>query len=92
METVDDGCRSDICVATQAHLEVVSLLSIVLAMLVILALAVGIVVYVAFPHRGEPVPHAPWLGDGMDRIAKAVPALQGSPERSPERSPEHQRS
>lgn len=29
---------------------------------VTLLLAVGVVLYVAFPARGLPVPHLPWLG------------------------------
>ena len=35
------------------------MLAIVLAMLVILLLAAAVVVYVAFPHRGEDVPRRP---------------------------------
>ena len=35
---------------------------LVVAMLVILVLAGLVVLYVAFPHRGEDVPHVPWLG------------------------------
>ena len=37
--------------------------TLVIAMLVILVLAALVVLYVAFPHRGEDVPAAPWLGD-----------------------------
>ena len=37
---------------------------LVVAMLVILVLAGLVVLYVAFPHRGEDVPAAPWVGDG----------------------------
>ena len=36
---------------------------IVLAMLGIVALACLVVVYVAYPHRGEEMPSAPWVGE-----------------------------
>ncbi len=40
---------------------------LVLLMLAILLVAGAVVVYVAFPHRGEEVPGAPWLGEAMQR-------------------------
>ncbi len=49
---------------------------IVLMMLGILLVAGVVVVYVAFPHRGEDIPGAPWLGDAMNRAADAVPVLE----------------
>ena len=49
--------------------------AIVLAMLVIVALAAVVVVYVAFPHRGEDVPAAPWLGDAMAKAVDALPTV-----------------
>ena len=49
--------------------------AIVLAMLVILLLAAVVVVYVAFPHRGEDVPGVPWVGDAMTKAVEAVPTL-----------------
>ena len=48
---------------------------ILLMMLGILLVAGVVVVYVAFPHRGEDIPGAPWLGDAMNRAADAVPVL-----------------
>jgi hypothetical protein len=33
-----------------------------MALLLTLLIAAGVVVYVAFPHRGFSVPNAPWLG------------------------------
>jgi hypothetical protein len=51
-------------------------LLIVTAMLVILALAALVLVYAAFPHRGQTVPGAPWLGDAMGRAAEAAPVLE----------------
>jgi len=52
---------------------------IVLMMLGILLVAGVVVVYVAFPHRGEDIPGAPWLGDAMNRAADAVPVLEEEP-------------
>ncbi len=54
------------------------MLAIVLTMLFILLVASAIVVYVAFPHRGEDVPNAVWLGDVMTRAADALPTLDES--------------
>jgi hypothetical protein len=50
--------------------------AIVIAMLVILAVAAVVVVYVAYPHRGEELPAAPWLGDAMSRAADAMPTVE----------------
>jgi len=50
-------------------------LSIVLAMIAILAIATAVVVYVAYPHRGEEVPHTPWVGEAMRRGVDALPTL-----------------
>lgn len=49
---------------------------IIVTMGVILALCGVIAVFVAFPHRGEEIPGAPWLGDAMSRAADAVPVLE----------------
>ena len=51
------------------------MLVVVLMMLAILLVAGIVTLYVAFPHRGEDVPGAPWLGDAMNRAADAVPVL-----------------
>jgi hypothetical protein len=53
---------------------------IVVAMLVILVLAGGVVLYVAFPHRGEDVPHVPWLGRLMRRGVDSAPTLENTAE------------
>jgi hypothetical protein len=50
-------------------------LSIVIAMFVILLLAGAVVLYVAFPHRGEDVPGVPWVGEAMGKAVGAVPTL-----------------
>jgi hypothetical protein len=50
---------------------------ILVSMLVIVVLAALVLVYAAFPHRGEAVPGAPWLGDAMERATDAAPVLDG---------------
>jgi hypothetical protein len=54
-------------------------LVIALAMLVILVLAGLVVTYAAYPHRGEELPAAPWLGDAMAKAVDAAPTLPGEP-------------
>ncbi len=49
---------------------------ILLMMLGILLVAGLVFVYVAFPHRGEDIPGAPWLGDAMNRAVDAVPVVK----------------
>jgi len=51
-------------------------LMLTIAMIVILALAGLVVTYVAFPHRGEDIPGAPWLGDAMAKANDKLPKLQ----------------
>lgn len=51
------------------------MLFIVLAVLLSLAVAGLVVVYVAYPHRGEKVPYAPWLGEAMERAVDAAPVI-----------------
>ena len=53
---------------------------LVVAMLVILVLAGLVVLYVAFPHRGEDVPHTPWVGDAMRRGVHKLPTLDNQRE------------
>jgi hypothetical protein len=55
-------------------------LAIVVLMVGILLIAGTVVVYVAFPHRGEDIPGAPWLGDAMSRAADAVPTVEDDAE------------
>lgn len=59
------------------------MLIIVFVMLVILVLCGLIVTFVAFPHRGEEVPAAPWLGEAMARAADAVPTIAGEDAQPP---------
>ena len=51
------------------------MLFVIVMMLLIVALAAGIGVYVAFPHRGEDVPRASWLGRVMRKGVEALPTL-----------------
>ncbi len=57
------------------------LISILVAMLVIMSLAGVVVLYVAFPHRGEEMPHAPWVGDAMRKGVEMLPTLDNQQER-----------
>jgi hypothetical protein len=59
-------------------------ISILVAMLAILVLAALVVVYVAYPHRGEEMPNLPWVGDAMKKGVDALPTLDN------QREQEHQ--
>jgi hypothetical protein len=59
-------------------------LFIVISMLVIVAVAGLVVTFVAFPHRGEDIPGASWLGDGMAKAADALPTIDPEAEESEE--------
>lgn len=52
-----------------------AVLSILLAMLAVMALAGLVVLYVAFPYRGEDVPHSPWVGDALRKGVDKLPTL-----------------
>ena len=52
---------------------------IVVAMVVIVLLAGVVVVYVAFPHRGEDLPGVPWLGRLMRKGAQSLPTVDPEP-------------
>jgi hypothetical protein len=53
---------------------------LVIAMLVALVLAGLVAVYVAFPHRGEDVPHLPWVGHLLRKGVDNVPTLDNTAE------------
>jgi hypothetical protein len=57
-------------------------LSIVITMLVILALAGVVVLYVAYPYRGEEVPHTPWVGDALRKGVDALPTVDNLRDRT----------
>lgn len=54
--------------------------TLVIAMLVILVLAGLVVLYVAFPHRGESIPAAGWLGKVMRKGVDSAPTLDNTAE------------
>jgi hypothetical protein len=58
-------------------------------MVLILATAAGVVVYVAYPHRGEEVPGAPWLGDAMQRGVDTFGELFDGPTADRDREHSH---
>lgn len=60
------------------------MLYLIVVMLVILAIAGAVVLYAAYPHRGERLPAAPWLGDAMSRAVDSLPTVE--PEATEERS------
>lgn len=49
---------------------------LIIAMLLTLVVAAFVVVYVAFPHRDQEVPGAPWLGEAMKRGVERMPTLE----------------
>ncbi len=58
----------------------------VVIMIVILAVAGAVVLYAAYPHRGEELPGAPWIGDVMSRAVDKLPTV--APEETEERRSE----
>lgn len=56
------------------------MLTVAFVMLAILALAGLVVLYVAFPHRGEEIPAVPWVGDAMRKGADALPTIDETDE------------
>ena len=56
---------------------------LVVTMVVVLVLAGLVVVYVAFPHRGEDVPHVPWLGRVLRKGVETAPTLDNTAEPVP---------
>ena len=56
-----------------------------LTMLGILILAGIVVLYVAFPHRGEDMPHTPWVGEALRKGVEKLPTLDNQREWERER-------
>jgi hypothetical protein len=64
------------------------MVAILLTMLLIVLVAGLVVVYVAFPHRGEEVPRTPWVGEAMRKGVDKLPTLDNQRQRddvSPDR-------
>ena len=59
---------------------------LLLVLLAALALAGLVVAYVAYPHRGEEMPRAPWLGEAMKKGVEALPTLDNGRARAGQRS------
>ena len=57
------------------------MLLLLLAMTAILVVAGAVFVYVAYPHRGQQVPNAAWLGDAMRKGVDRLPTLDNQAER-----------
>lgn len=51
------------------------MLPIVIAMLAIVLVAVGVVAYVVWPHRGEKMPVVPVVGSVMRKGVDSLPTL-----------------
>lgn len=54
------------------------MLWIMLTMLGIVALAAVVVVYVAYPYRGERVPKAGWVGDALQKGVEKLPTVDNA--------------
>jgi hypothetical protein len=54
---------------------VVAMLWMSVILLLSLALAGAVAIYVAYPRRGEEVPHVPWLGDALKRTVESLPTI-----------------
>ena len=65
------------------------MLWMLLALFLILVVAGLVVLYVAYPHRGEEVPGAPWIGDAMRRGVDTVGDLLDRSSHEEEREPSH---
>lgn len=57
------------------------MVSVLLLLVVSLVVAGAVAVYAAYVHRGQDVPHAPWLGEAMKRGVAALPTLDNQPRR-----------
>lgn len=57
------------------------MLAIVLTMIFGLLVAGAVVLYVAYPHRGEEVPVVPKVGEVMRKSVDALPTLEDTTQR-----------
>ena len=55
--------------------------AIVIMLVLGVLVAAGVVVYVAYPHRGEDLPVVPQLGTAMRRGVDSLPTLQDADSR-----------
>ena len=68
------------------------MVAILFAMLGIVVLAGLVVLYVAYPHRGESVPNAPWLGEAMRKGVNRLPTVDNQRENQRNEQRNDQRS
>jgi hypothetical protein len=61
MEVADKGSHID-------GSDLTNMFFIVVAMLLVMALAGLVAAFVAYPDRGQPIPHAAWLSDRMAKL------------------------
>ena len=54
------------------------MLAIALMLVFGVLVAAAVAVYVAYPHRGEPMPVVPQLGEAMRKGVDALPTLEDS--------------
>ena len=54
---------------------------VLFTMLAIMVLAGVVVLYVAYPHRGQEVPNAPWVGEAMRKGVNMLPTLDNQREK-----------
>jgi hypothetical protein len=52
------------------------MIAISITMLLILLLAGAVVVYAAYPARGQETPYVPWVGEAMEKAVDAMPTLE----------------
>lgn len=61
--------------------------TIVVVVLLALVLATAVIVYAAYPYRGEPTPVSPRIGEAMTRGVSSLPTIDVA--HAEERSREH---
>jgi hypothetical protein len=74
---VDGSCTQRANPTPRENLMTAIVIMLVLGLLV----AGAVVVYVAYPHRGEEMPVVPQLGDAMRRGVDSLPTLEDSESR-----------
>lgn len=51
------------------------MLPLVIVMSFVVLVAVAVLAYVAYPHRGEDLPAMPWVSDAMSKGVSALPTI-----------------
>lgn len=50
-------------------------LAIFFAMVLVLVVAGLVLAYCAYPHRGQEMPKAPWIGEALERAVESAPTI-----------------